>query len=118
MDQETKQEFETLTHIIKDSFDGIEHRLDNVEHRLDGMDGRMDNMERRMATKEDLGKQKLEILDAIDDKLADLKGDLVILMRKEDKKLLGLIDLLRKKAVITDEEVKSLVKMEPFPQLL
>ncbi|OGG49496.1 hypothetical protein A3F28_01655 [Candidatus Uhrbacteria bacterium RIFCSPHIGHO2_12_FULL_57_11] len=33
----------------------------------------------RMVTKEDLNRQKAEILDAMDDKLADLKGDLVIL---------------------------------------
>lgn len=111
MDQETKQEFDLLTEIIKNSFDSVEGRLDSVE-------GRLDNIESKMATKEDLGRQKLEILDAMDDKLADLKGDLVILMRKEDKKLLGLIDLLHKKAVITDEEVNGLVKMEPFPQLL
>ena len=48
-------------------------------------------------TKEDLtealGKQKLDILDHIDDKLANLKGDLIILMRKKDRKLLHLVEI-------------------------
>lgn len=34
--------------------------------------------------------------DYLDDKLADLKGDLVVLMRKEDAKLQALVDVLQK----------------------
>lgn len=82
-------------------------------------------------TKEDLGgkiikvKEDLEekikntelgLKDHIDDKLADLKGDLIILMRKEDYKLLYLVKLLKEKKVISDEEVKELISMEPFPK--
>lgn len=71
---------------------------------------------KRSATKEDLAQQKHELLSEIDDKLANLKGDLTILMRKEDRKLVGLIGLLRKKSVLTDDETKGLMGMEPFPQ--
>lgn len=56
----------------------------------------------KMATKDDLrqslNKQKLEILDAIDDKLVNLKGDIIALVRKEDKKVVGLIELSKKKS--------------------
>lgn len=65
----------------------------------------------------ELNKQKTEILDEIDIKLADLKGDLVILMRKEDRKVVSLIALLREKKVISEEEAKGLLTLEPFPQL-
>jgi len=47
----------------------------------------------------EMGKLKLDMLDAMDDKLADLKGDLVILMRREDKKVNESISLLCKKQV-------------------
>lgn len=76
----------------------------------------------KMATKDDLrqslNKQKLDILDAMDDKLANLKGDMVVLMRKEDKKVVSLIELLKNKKIITTNEANGLLELEPFPQLI
>ncbi|MEK9182922.1 MAG: hypothetical protein AAB849_00220 [Patescibacteria group bacterium] len=65
----------------------------------------------------ELNKQKLDILDAVDDKLAHLKGDLVVLMRKEDKKVVALVEILREDKVIAPEKAETVLKMEPFPQL-
>lgn len=56
--------------------------------------------------------------DYLDEKLGDLKGDLVVMMRKEDDKVKALITLLQKKKVISEEDAKSLLTMQPFPQLL
>ena len=53
----------------------------------------------------------------LDDKLSDLKGDLVVLMRKEDRKVSALVDVLRVKQVLSDEEAKRILTMEPFPQI-
>ena len=64
----------------------------------------------------EMGKLKLDMLDSIDDKLADLKGDLVILMRREDKKVNESISLLCKKQVITKDEADRLMTLNPFPQ--
>jgi len=69
-----------------------------------------------MATKEDLGKLKLEIFDHIDDKLADLKGDLVLLTRKEDCKLISVVELLVEKQVFAVSDAKGIFQMEPFPR--
>ena len=80
----------------------------------------------RMATKEDLEhvkgdlehvKNQMVTKDYFDDKLSDLKGDLVILMRKEDVKLLRLVELLKEKSILNETEVKDLLSMEPFPKL-
>lgn len=87
----------------------------------------MEFLKESMATKEDLdiqaekfrkdlGLQEHRILDSMDDKLSDLKGDLVVLMRKEDKKVSELISVLRDKQVLTDEEADRLMAMNPFPQ--
>lgn len=73
---------------------------------------------KNFATKEDLGKLRLDIFDRFDDRLANLKGDLVILMRKEDRKLISLIELLIDKQLITIDDAKNIFKMEPFPQLI
>lgn len=64
----------------------------------------------------EIRKSEHRILDGVDDKLSDLKGDMVILMRKEDKKLTNLIDLLKEKKVISKEEAGELLLLEPFPQ--
>lgn len=70
------------------------------------------------ATKVDLRKMQEEILDGVDDKLLKMKGDLIVLMRGEDRKVVGLITMLKDKAVLTEGEAKQLLTMEPFPQLL
>lgn len=70
------------------------------------------------ATKEDLEKLRLAMADHLDEKLGDLKGDLVILMRKEDHKLINLIELLLNKKVISEKEANNIFKMEPFPKLM
>ncbi|MBI5732208.1 MAG: hypothetical protein HY982_02505 [Candidatus Magasanikbacteria bacterium] len=67
--------------------------------------------------RQDMMKMKLDLIDAMDDKLADLKGDIVMLTRKEDKKVVSLIGLLKQKQVISENEAKALLTLEPFPQL-
>lgn len=67
--------------------------------------------------KHEMNKQKLDILDAVDVKLARLKGDLVVLMRKTDKKIVALVEILKEDKVIALEKAKTVLAMEPFPQL-
>jgi hypothetical protein len=55
--------------------------------------------------------------DYLDDKLADLRGDLVVLLRKEDTKFKTLLEILLGKKIISQPEAERILKMEPFPQL-
>ena len=55
--------------------------------------------------------------DYLDDKLGDLRGDLVVLMRKEDTKMIKLVEILKRRAVITEAEEKEILSMEPFAKL-
>jgi len=77
-----------------------------TEHRFEKIDKRFVHLENQMVTK-----------DYLDDKLADLRGDLVVLTRKEDTKLKALVDILHKKQVLSEDEKREIFKMEPFPQL-
>ena len=99
MDQEIKKEFEDLTEIIKSG-------VDEVDKRAGRMEADLEHVKNQMVTK-----------DYLDEKLAENYGNLVVLMRKEDVKLLRLVELLKKKAVISDDEVKELLALEPFPKL-
>ena len=82
-------------------------RLQNIESEITGIKGEIKNIKTTMVTK-----------DYLDDKLADLKGDLTVLMRKEDTKLKMLVDILAEKKVLNDEDKKRIFTMEPFPQLM
>lgn len=52
--------------------------------------------------------------DYLDDKLADLKGDILTVIRKEDRRVSSLIGILRKKNVLNDDEVHGLEQMQPL----
>jgi hypothetical protein len=86
----------------------------------------IESLREEMATKEDLVRvekrldhveNQMVTKDYLDEKLAENYGNLVVLMRKGDVKLLRLVELLKKKAVISEDEVKELLAMEPFPKL-
>ena len=83
-----------------------DRKFQNIESDIGGM-------------KSDIGKIKANMVtkDHLDDKLADLKGDLIIIMRKEDIKIRALVEILRKKNILTKEEEKKVLTMQPFPQL-
>ncbi|HRY63492.1 MAG TPA: hypothetical protein P5267_02755 [Patescibacteria group bacterium] len=68
---------------------------------------------------DEVRKMKTEMVtkDYLDDKMADLRGDLVVLTRKEDTKIKELIKILESKKVLSKSEVKKILSMEPFPQL-
>ncbi|MFA4830698.1 MAG: hypothetical protein WC862_02365 [Patescibacteria group bacterium] len=55
--------------------------------------------------------------DYLDEKLGDLRGDLTLLMRKEDTKVAMLVKILRAREVITEEDKQQIFAMEPFPQM-
>ena len=54
--------------------------------------------------------------DYLDEKMSDLRGDLVVMMRKEDTKLKTLVGVLKEKAVLDNSDVKRIYSMEPFAQ--
>lgn len=53
----------------------------------------------------------------LDDKLADLRGDLTLIIRKEDTKLKATVNILADKKVLSRDDTKKIFSMEPFPQL-
>ena len=94
----------------------VDKRFSDIDKQFSGIDKQFSGIREEMATKSDLNRFKLDLIDVIDEKNADLKADLTILMRKEDKKVVSLIDLLRKKSVIDNTEAAKILGMDPFPQ--
>lgn len=110
------------TMATKDDLAAIDARLTRVEFTmatkadLAAIDARLAGVESTMATKDDLAKLEVKMVtkDYLDERLFDLKGDLVVMMRKEDYKTTAIIELLNKKKVFTNTEAKSILRLEPF----
>src|SRR3989339_884261 len=115
-------------------FDDVDKRFDDVDKRFTGLDKRIDGIkagneeilsaintysEENDKHLEKIDRQLTKMIDRdyLDEKNADLRGDLVVIMRKEDVKVKKLVDILQKRRVISAEEVKEILSMEPFPQL-
>ena len=64
-----------------------------------------------------LNKTKLELIDAMDEKNAALRGDIIVLMRGEDRKLTSLIEIMKRKNLLDANEAQALLALPPFPQL-
>ena len=91
---------------INDFATKTEERFQGIDKRFDGIDGRLGTIESTMVTK-----------DFLTEKLADMKGDIITVVRKEDTKVVALINKMREKNSLTAEETKELLTMEPFPDL-
>ena len=75
------------------------------------VEGRLDKIEATMVTKDYLDEK-------LNEKLFDLRGDLVVLARKEDAKLKELVDILHKKRVLEPADVARIFSLEPFAKIL
>ena len=91
---------------VDERFDKVDERFDKVDERFDKVEGEISSIKASMVTK-----------DYLDEKMADLRGDLVVLMRKEDTKVGKLIEILKRRKVITEAEEKEILSMEPFAKL-
>ncbi|MBI2099218.1 hypothetical protein HYT45_02250 [Candidatus Uhrbacteria bacterium] len=91
---------------VENDITGIKGDITGIKGDITGIKGEIIEIKATMVTK-----------DYLDDKLADLRGDLVVLMRKEDKKVQSLVELLHSKKVISEEEAKRILSMDLFPQV-
>ncbi len=101
MEQNDKQE---ILEAIGAFAEQVDARFMGMDQRFDKIESRLTHVEATMVTKSYL-----------DDKLGDLKGDMVALIRKEDQKMNRLIGVLAEKAVVTPTEANDVLSFRPFP---
>ncbi len=85
----------------------VNTKFDGVFTRLDKIEGRVSKIETTMIT-----------IDYLNDVADNLKTGFSLMLRKEDRKLSSLVDLLKNKSVISTEEASSIKAIEPFPKLM
>ncbi|MSU75778.1 MAG: hypothetical protein EXS55_04680 [Candidatus Magasanikbacteria bacterium] len=91
-------------------FEGMDKKFEAVDKRLDVIEKKVNNLENTVSNLPDKA--------YLDDKLADVKGDIVVKLRREDEKMNFLISLLRERSVLTEKDVQRLRReFEVFPSL-
>ncbi|MDQ7815280.1 MAG: hypothetical protein RDU25_05775 [Patescibacteria group bacterium] len=98
--EQVDQKFES----IDKRFVNIDQRFESIDQRFDKIDQRFNKIEATMVTKSYL-----------DDKLADVKGDIVTILRKEDQKVNRLVSLMGEKKLLTAAETRDVLSFRPFP---
>ena len=93
-------------------FNKMDERFDKMDDRFNKMDDRLDKVENDLK----IVKSTMVTKDYLDEKLGDLRGDLSVLIRKEDNKVKELVNILVKKKVLNENDQEKLFKMEPFAQ--
>ena len=105
LDQQDKQFIkEVVTEVQKNTIEAVGLMIEqNINPQLDDMRSDIASIKATMVTK-----------DYLDEKMADLRGDLVVMVRKEDTKLRELVTILKEKSVLQEPDVKRILAMEPF----
>lgn len=65
-----------------------------------------------------INQTKLDLLDAMDEKLGAMKGDIVVMMRNEDLKVMLVVKKLKEKKIFDDVDVEEFMRLLPFPQIV
>ena len=124
--KEMKDEFSNVRKEMKDEFSNVRKEMKNESKKI--IEGVCEFVEQNVLptideTRNDLKKDIMEInsrvannvsVDYLDEKLFDLRGDLVVLVRKEDKKVTKLIKILQTKKILTNKEIKEISVLEHF----
>ena len=117
--EENKGEIQSVLKLAEENKGEIQSVLEIVnfikdnaasQEGVDALAEKVSGIESRMVTKE-------YFKEYLDDKSADLRGDLVVLTRKEDVKVRALVEIMAQKKLLSKEEVNKILSMEPFPQL-
>ncbi|MEA1963245.1 MAG: hypothetical protein U9M94_03345 [Patescibacteria group bacterium] len=98
----------------------MNERFNSMDKRFNSMDEKFNKVDERLGSLEKETTRIISVMvtkDYLDDKLSDLKGDLVILMRKEDVKLKTLVKILHAKKIINENDKNKIFSLEPFPEL-
>ncbi|MEW6408216.1 MAG: hypothetical protein AB1465_06030 [Patescibacteria group bacterium] len=102
----------------------LEDLAEMMQRQFDEIDGDMATKDdlKKMATKVDLKRMATkDDLNALEERLSrqinSLRGDLILVDRKEDKKLNFVINLLRKKNIFSQADLKAISRFRVFPRI-
>jgi hypothetical protein len=91
---------------VDERFSHVESDISGIKGEIAGMKGEISGMRSQMVTK-----------DYLDEKIAQVRGDLVVTIRKEDAKVDALASTLHAKNLLSGPELAAINAQGPFPRL-
>jgi len=91
--------------VISDDVGNLKNNVSNLKNDVGNIKGEISYIKSQMVTKSYL-----------DDKLADLSGDTIIKLKKEDAKVNRLIEMMGGKKMLDEKEIKELEEIKVFPR--
>lgn len=91
--------------VTRAEFNGLDQKVDSLDQKVQRLDVKINQV-------------KLDLLDAMDEKLGAMKGDIVVMMRNEDLKVMLVVKKLKEKKIFDDHDVEEFMKLLPFPQVV
>lgn len=123
MEERDKQDILDAISLIADQLQGLTDGFHGVTGNVQGLTGQIQGLTKELhehvkKTESEFASIRNQMVtkNYLDDKLSDLRGDLVALTRKSNVKLSVLIDGLVKEGSLKKKTADLILAMEPFAQ--
>lgn len=117
--QQNGGQIEKLSVGVKEGFAYVNQRVDEVleilefhDQRFEKIESKIDKLESQMSSV----RSQMVTKSYLDDKLADLRADLVLLARKGNRKFEVLVEELVVRGSLKPDMARRILMLEPFPQ--
>ena len=97
---------------VVDILDTLREFSTNVDHRFATLEFDVATLKSEMA----IVKTTMVTKDYLDEKIVDLRGDLMLFLRKEDQKVNTVVDVLHVRKVISENDAARVFSAGPFFQ--
>lgn len=108
---------EPTNHDILEAISAFSSHVDQRFEKLESDVGALKSDVQSLKSDMHLVKSTMVTKNYLDEKLSDLRGDITILIRKEDTKVKALVDILCERKILSDEDKHRIFSMEPFAQM-
>ncbi|MBI4599006.1 hypothetical protein HY734_02310 [Candidatus Uhrbacteria bacterium] len=95
----------------------VDKRFEKIESEITSMKSEITSIKSVMVTKDELKHELAKAIEPLATKkdLEDMRGDIVMLIRKEDDKVVAVVDCLKQQQVISGSDANRILSMQPFP---
>ena len=129
-----KMTLEKLALITKKGFDGVDEKFKNIDEKFKNIDEKFKNIDENFKNIDKNFKnidekfkntdEKINTLpdkefveNAVNSGVAEIRKSLVVIVKKENKKMDALIEILKKKKILNKNDLSLLSKIVVFPKI-
>lgn len=99
---------------VDDQFKAVDKRFEQIDKRFEKVDEQFEAINKRFKKVDEQFEEINQRFDKVDKSINDLRTDLTVVIRKEDRKLGALVDALIEKHVLDPQTGERILSLEPF----